>query len=69
MKEPGFSIRGLTRNPGAEITDPETKAGFYKLLGMYYKLKTAAPPGPDELTPILDLIAEEKRVYDECGRR
>jgi len=69
MKEPGFSVRGLTKNPGSEITDPETKAGFYKLLGWYYKSKTAAPLGPDELTSVLDLLAEETRVGDDCGHR
>lgn len=69
MKEPGFSIRGLRKNPGSEITDPETKAGFYKLLGWYYKSKTAAPLGPDELTSVLDLIGEETRVGDDCGHR
>lgn len=69
MKEPGFSIRALTRNPGTEITDPETKAGFYRLLGEYYKSEAAAPPGPDELPALRNLMEEETRVHNECGHR
>ena len=69
MKEPGFSIRGLTRNPGTEITDPETKARFYKLLGAYYKSEALPPPGPDKLPALLSLIKEESSVADDCGSR
>ena len=67
MKEPGFSIRGLSRNPGTEITDPELKARFYKLLDSYFKADYTGPPDPDRMTRVLDLLAEEKLVYDECG--
>ncbi len=69
MKEPGFTIRGLSRNPGTEITDPEVKARFYKLLGSYYRSEYEEPPDPDRLTAVLDLIAEETKVYNECGSR
>lgn len=69
MKEPGFSIRGLSRNPGTEITDPEVKSRFYKLLGAYYRSENAPPPAPDKLPAIINLIEEEKRAYDECGQR
>lgn len=69
MKEPGFSVRGLSRNPGTEIADPEVKASFYKLLDAYYASDYTEPLDPDRLTTVLDLIAEEKRAYDECGHR
>jgi len=69
MKEPGFSIRGLTRNPGTEIADPEVKARFYRLLDAYYRSYSAGPPAPDKLAAVTDLVAEENRVYDECGSR
>lgn len=69
MKEPGFSIRGLKRNPGTEITDPEVKARFYRQLDAYYKEEYSGPPDPDKTTAVLDLMAEEKLVYDECGHR
>lgn len=65
MKEPGFSVRGLSRNPGTEIADPEVKARFYKLLGAYYRSESA-PPGPDKLSALLALIEDETRVYNEC---
>ncbi len=67
IKEPGFSIRGLSKNPGTEITDPATKARFYKLLNAYYKSENALPPGPDKLPGLMDLMKEEKQVSDECG--
>ena len=69
MKEPGFSIRGLTRNPGTEITDPEVKAKFYKLLGGYYREQAPAPPAPEELSALNGLMDEERKVYNECGYR
>jgi hypothetical protein len=69
MKAPGFTIRGLTRNPGTEITDPGTKAKFYELLGGYYKQQAPAPPAEKDLPALKDLLEEESRVYNECGYR
>ena len=69
MKEPGFSVRGLSRNPGTEIADPEVKARFYRLLESYFRADYTGPPDPDKIASVLDLIAEEKLVYDECGHR
>lgn len=69
MKEPDFSIRGLTRNPGTEITDPETKARFYKLLGGYYRDPAAGPPAAEALPALNGLLEEESKVYNECGYR
>jgi hypothetical protein len=69
MKEPGFSIRGLTRNPGTEITDPEVKAKFYKLLGDYYRGPAAAPPAAEDLSALNGLLEDESKVYNECGYR
>lgn len=69
MKEPGFTIRGLTRNPGTEISDPGTKSRFYELLKLYYDEESAAPPGPDELSSLKGLMEEENGVYNECRAR
>lgn len=69
MKEPGFSVRGLSRNPGTEIADPEVKARFYKLLESYFRADYTGPPDPDKTASVLDLIAEEKLVRDECSHR
>lgn len=69
MREPGFSVRGLTRNPGSEIADPEVRARFYKLLGGYYQAGGSAPQAPEALAAVQGLLDEEKRAYDECGFR
>ena len=69
MKEPGFSIRGLTKNPGTEITDPEIKARFYRLLGAYYRSESAPPPEQEKLPALMELLEEEAQVYNECGQR
>ncbi|OGR76166.1 MAG: hypothetical protein A2X32_02750 [Elusimicrobia bacterium GWC2_64_44] len=69
MKEPGFTVRGLTRNPGTEITDPGVKARFYRLLEAYYRSDSAGAPSPEKLAAVHDLVAEENRVYNECGSR
>lgn len=67
MKEPGFNRRSLSRNPGSEIGDPETKARFYKLLATYYKAEAAMLPDPDKLSGVTDLMEMETRVSNECG--
>jgi TolB-like protein len=69
MKEPGFTIRGLTRNPGTEISDPATKSRFYELLKLYYGEDRAAAPAPEELASLKDLMEEENGVYNECRVR
>ncbi|HBA62094.1 MAG TPA: hypothetical protein DCZ92_15015 [Elusimicrobia bacterium] len=69
MKEPGFSLRTLTRNPGTEITDPEVKARFYKLLGEYYRSDNPAPAGAAEGSALRNLLEEETQVHNECGYR
>ncbi|MBI5246592.1 MAG: hypothetical protein HY923_05380 [Elusimicrobia bacterium] len=43
LKDPSFSMRSLTRNPGTEIKDPELRSKFYKLLRERYD---AAAPSP-----------------------
>lgn len=67
MKTPGFSLRGLTRNPGSEIADPGVKAAFYKLLTAYFRGGAAPLPDPEKFAAVLDLVEMEKRVSDECG--
>lgn len=69
MKEPGFSIRGLTGNPGSEISAPQVKSRFYEKLNAYYRSEGAAAPGAGELAKVKDLLAAEKQVRDECPAR
>lgn len=67
MKTPGFSLKGLNKNPGSEIADRGVKAVFYKLLTAYYKGGADAPPDPEKISAVLDLVEMEKRVSDDCG--
>ena len=69
MKEPGFTLRGLTRNPGTEISDPKTKARFYALLARYYEEDGPKPQEPRTLSALNALMQEETRLYNDCGYR
>lgn len=69
MREPGFAKRRLTRNPGAEIADPELRKTFYETLKSYYNSGTALPLTDEEKGRIAELADDEKRAADECGLR
>jgi len=66
MKAPGFSIRGLTKNPGSEIKDPGVKTRFYKLLAVYFEEEDLAFPEPEKISALFSLITMEKQALDEC---
>jgi hypothetical protein len=69
MREPGFAKSRLTRNPGAEIADPELRKDFYETLKNYYRAGTALPLTDDEKARLAELSEAEKRAADECGLR
>lgn len=69
MKEPGFSVRLLTRNPGTEIADPAARAKFYGLLGQYHQSDKPPDIEEGERARLEALLAEERLHYDECGYR
>lgn len=69
MREPGFSIRGLTRNPGTEIKDPGVKEKFYSLLKLYYGSASPQAPAAGQLQELKKLMAEEDALHNECGYR
>lgn len=69
MKEPGFSVRLLTRNPGTEIADPAARAKFYGLLGLYHQSDKVPELEAGERARLEDLLAAERLHYDECGYR
>ncbi|MDA8130097.1 MAG: hypothetical protein M0011_01200 [Elusimicrobia bacterium] len=69
MREPGFSIGGLTRNPGSEIADTADRARFYGLLSSYYRQDAVPEPSPALRQELTGLLAEEDAVYNECGSR
>lgn len=69
MREPGFARVRLTRNPGAEIPDPELRKAFYGTLKSYYRSGTAAPLTDGEKGRLAELAEDERRAADECGLR
>ncbi len=42
LRDPSFSIRSLTRNPGSEIRDEETRADFFRKMREHYDAGTPA---------------------------
>lgn len=69
MREPGFARARLTRNPGAEIADPELRKAFYEALKSYYRAGGGAPLTEAEKAGIAELAEDERRAADECGLR
>lgn len=67
MKEPGFSISGLTRNPGTEIADRGLKSKFYRLLSNYHGEDGSPQQGAAQREEVLELLRTEKKLMDECG--
>jgi hypothetical protein len=67
MRDPSFDNSQLTRNPGGEIKDDASKKQFYKLLGGYNR--SAIPPQMSvaEMNVVMNVMAEEGKVSDECG--
>lgn len=67
MKEPGFSISSLTRNPGTEIADRGLKSKFYRLLSDYHGEEGSPRQGAAEREEVMNLMTVEKKLMDECG--
>jgi len=67
MKEPGFSISGLRRNPGSEIADPGVKSAFYQSLSAYYREAASKRLDSARLEAVLTLIRSEEDLSNECG--
>ncbi len=69
MKEPGFTLGALSRNPGSEIRDPQVKEKFYALLSKYYD-QAGGPALPKAQEQKLEaFMAKEDGVIDRCGSR
>lgn len=67
MREPGFSVARLRRNPGAEISDPGLRHHFYKLLKKYYAAGYSSGPRPEKKDKLARLLWLEDLTADECG--
>jgi len=67
LRDPDFSGKALTRNPGGEIKDPQVKKRFYKLLDKFYKSSELPKMSLEEMNSVKTVISEEKKISDECG--
>ncbi|MDA8243199.1 MAG: hypothetical protein M0025_03655 [Elusimicrobia bacterium] len=69
MKEPGFVLGSLSRNPGSEIRDRGVREKFYALLADYHE-KAGAPTLPEaQLKKLEEFMGRESDVIDRCGSR
>lgn len=69
MKQPDYRPEKLQRNPGAEIIDKDARQAFYGLLERLHALAEPPQLSGEEVTLIVTLAAEEKKVEDDCGLR
>jgi hypothetical protein len=67
MKEPGFVVGSLTRNPGSEIRDPLLKQKFYDLLARYYGEEAAPGISSGQAARLEEFMGRESGVIDRCG--
>lgn len=69
MKEPGFAYGSLSRNPGSEIRDYQTRQKFYELLAKYHD-DDRLPRLPEAQAKKLEaFMARESSVIDQCGSK
>ncbi|PIS46825.1 MAG: hypothetical protein COT17_06635 [Elusimicrobia bacterium CG08_land_8_20_14_0_20_51_18] len=67
MREPGFSVKSLTRNPGSEFFDSSLKREFYSALKQYYDSGAKKLLNSAEKRLIEQIMRKEKEIIDECG--
>ncbi|OGR67815.1 MAG: hypothetical protein A2081_04195 [Elusimicrobia bacterium GWC2_61_19] len=67
MKEPGFTMGSLSRNPGSEIKDFQTKQKFYELLSMYHDQDETPAMQAAQVKQLEAFMAKEDSVIDRCG--
>lgn len=67
MKEPGFALGSLTRNPGSEIRDYQVKQKFYELLALYHAQDETAALPEAQVKKLEDFMDKEDTVIDRCG--
>ncbi|HAT72561.1 MAG TPA: hypothetical protein DCS63_07075 [Elusimicrobia bacterium] len=67
MKEPGFTMGSLSRNPGSEIKDFQVKHKFYELLTQYHDQDEAPAMQEAQVKKLEAFMAKEDTVIDRCG--
>lgn len=67
MKEPGFSLSSLSRNPGSEFKDFQVKNQFYELLAKYHELDLPPALSAAQGGQLEAFMAKETAVINRCG--
>lgn len=66
LRDRGFSMRTLTRNPGSEISNPEVKSQFYDRLRTLHKQKTVPRLSVDEMEMLSRHEKKLRRLNNFC---
>lgn len=67
LKDPSFSPRRITRNPGSEIRDPMLRARFYDRMRSIYYAGDVAPLAPLERAALANGLEELQKLRETCG--
>lgn len=67
MKQPDFSFKSLTSNPGSEIKDPDLKNRFYELLKNYYYSDKKIDLELGDKKYIEEIFKKEKEITGKCS--
>lgn len=67
LKDPAFSPRRITRNPGSEIRDPALRARFYDRMRSLYYAGDVTPLAPLERAALASGLEELGRLRESCG--
>lgn len=67
MKQPDFSFKSLTSNPGSEIKDPDLKNRFYELLKNYYYSDKKIDLELGDKKYIEEIFRKEKEITGRCS--
>lgn len=67
MKEKGFVLGSLSRNPGSELKDHQVKQKFYELLTKYHNEESAPALAEGKMKKLEEFMGREGSVIDRCG--
>jgi TolB-like protein len=67
LKDPSFSPRRITRNPGSEIRDPQLRARFYDKMRSLYYAGDVTPLAPLERAALASGLEELRQLRETCG--
>ncbi|MCX7647085.1 MAG: hypothetical protein N2Z60_00580 [Elusimicrobiales bacterium] len=67
MKQPDFSFKSLTSNPGSEIRDTDLKNRFYELLKNYYYSDKKINLESADRKYIEEIFKKEKEITGKCS--